>query len=107
MFGVPSIAGGRRPVCEESDDPAYACLLPRPPGAFDDEFKVYLSAEGPELSVKIVAPGAAASGGGRGGPWASLGFSPDGTMAGPSEAVVGALEAKGTGGEYSAVPPAQ
>lgn len=75
----------RRPLCEPSDDPEYACLVSRPPGAFDGEIMVYLLADETQLSVKVVGPGA--GGGGRG--WASLGFSPNGRMAGPSEAVVG------------------
>lgn len=95
----------RRPSCAESDDPEYSCLVPRPPGSFADELKVYFSlAAGPpggdhdrqqqrSLSVKVVAPAVSrqgkGGGGGGGARWASLGFSPNGKMAGPSEAVVG------------------
>ena len=97
----------RRPACAESDDPEYSCLVPRPPGSFADELKVYFSlAAGPaagggdeqqqqqgSLAVKVVVPAVArqGAGGGFGGEarWASLGFSPNGKMAGPSEAVVG------------------
>eukprot|EP00903_Cladosiphon_okamuranus_P013186 g12298.t1 len=96
----------RRPSCEESDDPEYSCLVPRPPGSFADELRVYFSltegtSEGghnkqhqqQSLSVKVVVPAVTWKGQGGGGRgearWASLGFSPNGKMAGPSEAVVG------------------
>ncbi|CAM9782058.1 unnamed protein product [Ectocarpus sp. 8 AP-2014] len=106
----------RRPPCADSDDPAYACLVPRPPGSFADEIMVYLSllssssAVGDEqwLSVKVVVPAASRggeSGGGGGARWASLGFSPDGKMAGPSEAVVGFVGAA-EAGSSSSKPPA-
>lgn len=124
----------RRPPCAPSDDPEYSCLVPRPPGSFKDEIRVYFSllagreageavraAAGDEqqrqqqqeekkikkeedeeqeekgellLSVKIVVP-PGNSGGGRG--WASLGLSPNGKMAGPSEAVVGFVRAAADG----------
>lgn len=105
-FSVAGIASGlrhggpARPSCEPSDDPEYACLLSRPPGAFDKEFMVYLSAGYGQLSVKVVVVAVAGllrdGGGGGGGQageagWVSVGFSPDGRMAGPSEAVVGFL----------------
>lgn len=103
----------RQPSCEASDDPDYTCLLSRPPGAFDDEFKIYLSSlsGGHEkkrrggtslLHVKLVVPGVANAVAkseemvARNGVWASLGFSPNGRMAGPSEAIVGVV-----GGEES------
>lgn len=81
----------RRPSCEPSGDPEYPCLLSRPPSAFDGEIAVYFSGEGEYLSVKIVVPGATrpGSGGSGGKGWAAVGFSPDGRMAGPSEADVG------------------
>ncbi|CAM9534800.1 unnamed protein product [Sphacelaria rigidula] len=101
--------GHRQPSCEASDDPDYTCLLSRPPGAFDNEFSIYLSSSlsgghqgerrggTPLLNVKLVVSGVAnavANGGEmveRSGVWASLGFSPNGRMAGPSEAVIGVL----------------
>lgn len=86
----------QRPSCEQSDDREYTCLLSSPPGAFDDEIRLYLSVRGcdveQQLAVKIVVSGMAGwsgGGGGRGRAWASVGFSPNGRMAGPSEAVVG------------------
>lgn len=101
----------REPPCEMSDDPDYSCLVSRPPGAFDDEFRIYLSSSrsGQEadeesgqqlLNVKVVVPGVIKGGGGgrgRNGVWASLGFSPNGRMAGPSEAVVGVVGAAENG----------
>lgn len=96
VAGITSALGhdGRaRPSCEPSDDPEYACLLSQPPGAFNDEFMVYLSAGNGQLSVKVVVAGLLRDGGGgkQGGVggWVSVGVSPDGRMAGPSEAVVG------------------
>lgn len=83
----------RRPPCEPSDDPEYTCVLSHPPGAFPGEVTIYLSAAGDQLSIKIVVPGASGGKGGGGEKgWASLGFSPNGKMAGPSEAVVGFLK---------------
>lgn len=110
----------RRPLCAESDDPEYSCFIRRPPGSFEDEIAVYLSmspavvaAAGGDgkhqqqqsLSVKIVVPAAGSSrqgigghnGGGTG--WASLGFSPNGKMAGPSEGVVGFVGAATVAGD--------
>lgn len=89
-FEVPSGPGfaHRRPSCEPSGDPEYPCLLSRPPNAFDGEIAVFFSGEREHLSVKIVVPGVARPGSGGKG-WAALGFSPDGRMAGPSEADVG------------------
>lgn len=98
----------RRPLCAKSDDPEYSCLVRRPPGSFEDEIAVYFSVseavvaakagdgnnQQQSLSVKIVVPAAGSRqvkrghDGGETG-WASLGFSPNGKMAGPSEGVVG------------------
>lgn len=97
-FSVAQFDAGRRPSCEPSDDPAYTCFLPRPPGAFDNEFSIYFSVKDEQLLVKIVAPKIAGSGiGRRKGAWVSVGFSPDGRMAGPSEAVIGAWHIHGEG----------
>lgn len=89
-FEFPSGPGfvHQRPSCAPSGDPEYPCLLSRPPSAFDGEIAVFFSGERNHLSVKIVVPGVARPGS-RGKGWAALGFSPDGRMAGPSEADVG------------------
>ena len=84
----------RRPSCEPSGDPEYPCRISRPPNAFDGEIALYFSGDEDNLSVKIVVPGVTQRGSAGGGAgWAALGFSPNGKMAGPSEADVGFLGA--------------
>ncbi|CAM9683473.1 unnamed protein product, partial [Discosporangium mesarthrocarpum] len=71
--------------CEDNGVSNLTCLVKRPHGALAGEFELRLevSDDGEDLIVEVFS-GKTGQGG-----WVSLGISPNGRMAGPSEAVVG------------------
>lgn len=103
-----SVGGIRQtPSCQPSDDSAFECKLSSFPGSFADEVEVYLAIGDKMLSAKIVVSDNPASHslkavGKTKIAWVSLGLSPNGRMAGPSEAIVGFHSAEDVQGEHVA-----